>query len=136
MPFRIRVQPGSSTPIYRQIVDQVRTGASLGVLSPGDALPSVRALSEELLVNPNTVAKAYAELARDGTVEAHAGRGVFIAERRQVLSGAERRLRLEAAVDELLREAVFLQCSKEQIHRTIDDRLALLRTRTEKGDGK
>jgi DNA-binding transcriptional regulator YhcF (GntR family) len=78
MAFDFNISPGSGSPIFRQIVDQVRLAAATGRLAPGDLLPSVRALAERLLVNPNTVAKAYGELSRDGIIETQQGRGVFI----------------------------------------------------------
>jgi GntR family transcriptional regulator len=136
--FRIRIATGSSTPIYRQIVEQVRTAARLGVLSPGDALPSVRALSDELVVNANTIAKAYAELCREGTVESRAGKGMFVAEDRQVWSAPERRGRFEAAVDQFISEAIALRYTSEEIHAAVDERLARLwaRAEKEKGGGK
>ncbi|WP_394831281.1 GntR family transcriptional regulator [Pendulispora rubella] len=136
MTLRIRISPGSNTPIYRQIVDQVRMAVRLGVVVPGDPLPSVRALSEELVVNANTIAKAYAELCQDGTVESRAGRGMFVAPERPVWSAAERRLRFENALEEFLREAVFLRYSSQEIHRAIDERLGLLWGRAEKGKRK
>ena len=70
MTFDLRISTGSSTPIFRQIVEQVRLAAAMGTLAAGDALPSVRALAERLVVNPNTIAKAYAELSREGVIEA------------------------------------------------------------------
>jgi len=132
MAFRIRIATGSSTPIYRQIVEQVRTAARLGVLSPGDALPSVRALSEELVVNPNTIAKAYAELCRDGTVESRAGKGMFVAEERQVLSALERKARFDAALEQFITEAIALRYTGEQIHAAVEERLQRLFSRAEK----
>lgn len=135
MAFRIRIATGSSTPIYKQIVEQVRTAARLGVLSPGAALPSVRALSEEIVVNPNTIAKAYAELCREGTAESRAGKGVFVAEDREVWSAPERKVRFEAALDHFLAEAIALRYTPEQIHAAVDGRLARLYARAEKEKG-
>jgi GntR family transcriptional regulator len=63
--FHITITTGSGTPIYRQIMDQVKLGVATGTLAAGDALPSVRNLAEQNLVNANTVVKAYAELVRD-----------------------------------------------------------------------
>jgi GntR family transcriptional regulator len=62
--FHVNITTGSGTPIYRQIVEQVRLAVATGALGPGEALPSVRSLAERLLINFNTVAKAYAELVR------------------------------------------------------------------------
>ena len=105
MSLRIDIQPGGKAPIYRQIVDRVRLAVSTGEAEPGEALPSVRALAEQLVVNPNTVAKAYAELSREGFVETHPGKGVFVARRREILSKTERRRLLQEALQGFLTEA-------------------------------
>ena len=77
--FHINVTTGAGTPIYRQIIDQVRLGVATGALLPGQAMPSVRSLAERLVVNANTVVKAYAELVRDGVLESQQGMGFFVA---------------------------------------------------------
>ena len=77
MNLNIVINTGSATPIYKQITDQVRLAVATGKLAVGDQLSSVRALAEELVVNPNTVARAYTDLAREGLIESRAGRGVF-----------------------------------------------------------
>ena len=109
----------SSVPIYRQIVEQVATAVATGQLVADDPLPSVRALAERLVLNPNTVARAYGELVREGVVEAHAGRGMVIAERRQVYSKAERTRRLEHAAAVLVNEAVILGCDVDEVIATV-----------------
>src|SRR5260370_427552 len=71
--FHVNVTTGAGTPIYRQIIDQVRLGVATGALRPGQAMPSVRSLAERLVVNANTAVKAYAELVRDGGLGAQQG---------------------------------------------------------------
>ena len=119
-----RIVTNGSVAIYRQIVDQVRHGVATGSLRAGDQLPSVRGLAEHLAVNPNTVAKAYADLVRDGVVESQHGRGFFIADRRQVFSQAESDRRLERALDALLSEALVLNYTPDEIRQTLDRKLA------------
>jgi GntR family transcriptional regulator len=121
--FHISVATGTGTPIYRQIVEQVRLGVATGALAPGDSLPSVRGLAEQHLINPNTVAKAYAELVRDGVLESHHGKGYFVAEKRQVYSKAERSRRLAQARDSFVHEAVFLDFTADQISKAVDQKL-------------
>ena len=104
--MQIHIITGSSSAIYRQIADQVRQGVVTGKLAVGDAMPSVRQLAKDLVINPNTVAKAYAELVRDGVLESQQGRGVFVAARRNVFSKAERNRRLDLALDTALSEAL------------------------------
>ena len=131
--IRIRVAPGSSLPIYRQITDQIRQAVVSGKLSVGDSLPSVRALAKELVVNPNTVAKAYAELTRDGALESQQGRGVFVAQRRQIFSKAERNRRLDAALDAFLGEALTIGFTGDQICEAIRQRLQEITPEASKG---
>jgi GntR family transcriptional regulator len=124
MALDIHISPGVPTPIYRQIIDQIRRRVALGINSPGDQLPSVRTLAEQLVINPNTVAKAYAELVHDGLVESRQGRGYFIADTRQVFSKQERQRRLEAALGTLLSEAFALQFDPEEIRQALNKQLA------------
>lgn len=131
--FRIKVAPGSGLPIYRQIADQIRQAVVSGSLNVGDGLPSVRALAKELVVNPNTVAKAYAELTRDGILESQPGRGVSVGTRRQVFSKAERDRRLGAALDTFLSETLAIGCTARQIREAVDMRLQKLTPEPSKG---
>jgi GntR family transcriptional regulator len=124
--FHVNVTTGAGTPIYRQIIDQVRLGVATGALLPGQAMPSVRSLAERLVVNANTVVKAYAELVRDGVLEAQQGMGFFVAEKRQIYSKAERLRRLRLAVDDFIHEAVFLDFSAEEIRKVVDEKLTEL----------
>ncbi len=124
--FYITITTGSGTPIYRQIIDQVKLGVATGTLAVGDALPSVRNLAEQNLVNANTVIKAYAELVREGVLESHHGKGYFVAEKRQVYSRAERLRRLRQAVEAFVHEALFLDFTAEEIRKAMDEKLAEL----------
>ncbi len=124
--FYIHVTTGAGTPIYRQIIEQVRLAVATGALAPGDALPSVRSLAEQHTINFNTVAKAYAELVREGVLESLQGKGFFVAPRRQIYSRAERLRRLRHAVENFIHEAVFLDFSAEDIRKAVDEKLAEL----------
>jgi GntR family transcriptional regulator len=124
--FHITITTGSGTPIYRQITDQVKLGVATGTLAPGDAMPSVRSLAEQNVVNANTVVKAYAELVRDGVLESHHGKGFFVAEKRQVYSRAERLRRLRQTVEAFVHEAVFLDFTAEEIRQAVVAKLAEL----------
>jgi GntR family transcriptional regulator len=74
-----RVDAGSGVPIYRQLIEQVRRDVMLGRLSPGDQLPTLREVVQAVAINPNTVAKAYAELEHQGLVVRRQGMGTFVA---------------------------------------------------------
>jgi GntR family transcriptional regulator len=101
-----QVHPGHPTPIWRQIVDQVRSAIASGELRAGEALPSVRAVAALLVVNPNT------ELTRHGDAVSEAGRGLFVAAAPPTLPGAERKKKLQVAVERLVTECVHLGVSR------------------------
>ncbi len=115
MTLNIAISPGSNTPIYQQITDQVRLAVATGRLAVADQLPSVRALAEELVVNPNTVARAYADLAREGLIESRAGRGVFVIRKRRVFTREEGWHRLEPLLDSLIGEALAMDFTREEL---------------------
>jgi GntR family transcriptional regulator len=126
MAFELQISPGATSPIFKQVVDQVRLGVATGKLTAGDQLPSVRALAERLLVNPNTVARAYAELARDGTIDSQPGRGVFVARPRQVYTRSERLRRLEPFIEALLNEGISLGFSGEELRQAVESAIERL----------
>ena len=74
-----RPNPASGVPIYLQLMEQVKHGVETGALRPGEQLPGIRPLAEELVINPNTVAKAYRELEHEGIIELRHGAGAFVA---------------------------------------------------------
>jgi GntR family transcriptional regulator len=76
----VKIDPRSHIPIYLQIADGIRDAVAAGVYLPGEAIPSLNAMSLEVQVNPNTVQKAYDELAREGLIYAQRGKGLFVAE--------------------------------------------------------
>lgn len=73
-----RPNPSSGVPIYLQLMQQVRHGIETGALRPGEQLPGIRPLAEALVINPNTVAKAYRELEHEGVIELRHGAGAFV----------------------------------------------------------
>jgi GntR family transcriptional regulator len=109
------INPRSSVPIYQQIKEQVRKGIDGGLLEPGDRLPSVRELAAQLLVNPNTVAKAYQELELEGVVATVRGRGTFVSESARRASREERVEMLKQMMERLLEESQHLQLSREEM---------------------
>src|SRR5437868_15150437 len=98
-----QLNPSSGVPIYRQIQDQIRYGIASGRLSPGEQLPTVRALAVELGVNPNTVIKAYSELERAGILTTEQGSGTFIAPQPPTaIPSNERQAKVEELCSEFL----------------------------------
>jgi GntR family transcriptional regulator len=130
MPFSFRVTSGDRVPIYLQIVEQARHAIAHGKLQPGEALPSIRTLAEDLLVNPNTVAKAYTELAREGFVDVRRGKGMVVADRppRSPSSGGD--VRLKAILSAFLEEAFAQGLSPNDVRAAVEAAL----NRLEKGD--
>lgn len=120
----LSINTGSSTPIYKQITDQVRLALATGRLTVGDQLPSVRALAETLVLNPNTVARAYADLVREGLIEARPGRGIFVIQKRKVFSRAEGRRRLEPLIDTLIGEALAMDFTPEELQALFENKLS------------
>ena len=113
--LRIHIITGGKVPIYRQVVDQIRSAIGSGSLAVGDPLPSVRVLATELIVNPNTIAKAYSALVNDGVIESQRGRGYFVIQRREIFTKKERKLRLSEAINPFIAEAMTLGFDEAEI---------------------
>jgi GntR family transcriptional regulator len=102
----------SGTPVYLQLVDQIRYAAASGGLRAGEPLPGIRPLAEELRVNRNTVAKAYAELENQGVIETIPGKGCFLKESNSLLTKSARNDLLIQEIDRAIVAAHHLQISE------------------------
>ncbi len=102
-------------PIYRQIADQVKVGVATGALANGEKLPSVRALSEALVINPTTVQRAFLDLEKDGVVESRRGQGTFVLSGGVALPADERRRRAAESLQNALAEAHRLQIDESEL---------------------
>jgi GntR family transcriptional regulator len=116
------VNTSSREPIYRQLAAQVREAVARGRLQPGEKLPSVRELSRSLIVNPNTIARAYTELEREGVLNTRQGMGVFVAKPNCDLTKPARRKRLQELLDGFLTEAVYLGFPKQEVLEIVTQR--------------
>jgi len=115
-PQLFSIVPGSTEPIYRQLVDQVRRMAAGGQLAPGDALPSVRETALQLAVNPMTVSKAYGLLELEGVLERRRGVGMVVADRpRSAGDAGERLALLRPTLERAAREARELELDPDAI---------------------
>ena len=127
----IQIIPGSDKPIFRQIIDGIQRKTITGELLPGAKLPSVRGLAIELMINSNTVVKAYTELARLGIVESHKGLGFFVAPRRQIFSHEERQKRLDTAISNFISEVMGLGYGTEELVEAIRAQIGQLNLKVE-----
>ena len=113
------IQPNSGEPIYQQLVRQLKHAISAGALAAGDQLPTVRDLAEQLVINPNTVARAYRELFTAGLVEGTQGAGTFVKARSRVMKTTERESRIQPFIDQFIAEATLLGFGKRDILRLV-----------------
>jgi GntR family transcriptional regulator len=129
MLFHINFKAGK--PVYLQLVDQVKVAAASGALQPGEPLPSIRPLAEELRVNRNTVAKAYTELEAQGVIETVQGKGSVLRASQSPLKKDARRKMLTESVDEAVMQAHHLQVTRAEFLRIAEERYdALEKKRT------
>lgn len=119
----LEIATGDPRPISKQIVDAVRRKIAAGELKLGVQLPSVRGLALQLTINPNTVAKAYAELTSEGWLESRQGLGLFVAPLRQRLSRDEREKRFDDAVNRFVNEVVALDVGADAVLTRLDAEL-------------
>ena len=119
--MRLRVSPDSAVPIYEQILSQVVFAVAAGDLPAGGAVPSVRELSQQLIVNANTVARAYQELERLGVVEARRGVGMFVTDAGPKVCRERRKVLVRDRVRETVREAAAAGLTADDLHRLVDD---------------
>ena len=125
--MQIEINTASKLPIYQQLVNQIREAAARGEFQPDERLPSVRQLSRDLVVNPNTVARAYLELEREGLLNTRPGLGVFVTLPKAELTKDARRRRLRENLDHFLTEAVHLGFSADEVLRHVKDRIEQFR---------
>lgn len=128
--MEFEVNTSGREPIYRQVAEQVREAVARGRLAAGDRLPSVRELSKTLVVNPNTIARAYTDLERDGVLHTRPGLGVFVAAPGSELTKPVRKKRLVERIDGLLTEAVHLDFSRTETRELIEDRMSQFQWKT------
>jgi GntR family transcriptional regulator len=134
--MRIHLNFKSGKPVYLQVVDQVKSATASGALRSGEPLPSIRPLAEELRVNRNTVAKAYAELESQGVIETIAGKGCFVRANNSPFKKAVRLELLTREIDDAVTQAHHLMVGKAEFLRLAEERFDAFeyqRLRAEKG---
>ena len=120
--MRIHVSDADGTPLYVQVIHQIQLLTASGRLQPGEQLPPVRKLAEQLLINPNTVARAYRELEAKGVVTTKRGAGVFVSNQVSPLSHAAKTSILNERIDALIAESRQLDVSHDKLIARIHER--------------
>jgi GntR family transcriptional regulator len=130
----IKVDTSSFVPIYEQIKNELKKEIFRGDLEPNDPLPSIRELATELLVNPNTVARAYRDLEKDGFIFTRKGKGCYVSGDSTNLMIEERKSILTLSFDEMIKDAVRFGLEPDDIEKLFDERLHKLTGISGKGE--
>ena len=135
MPFWVQISSGSNEPIYSQVVTQISRAIAQGLISPGDKLPAVRNLAAELVINPNTVARAYTILEQQGLVTTKTGSGTYATDPRLRDKDVSQLNILNDRIDNIITQALNLGLSHDEILELLRRRLSKFSSepRTEKG---
>ena len=120
----LKPNPSSGVPIYLQLMEQVKHAVEVGALKPGEQLPSIRPLAEELVINPNTVAKAYRELEHEGVIELRQGAGAFVSSNAQTQRDAEKLKAAQVLVAQGIQRLRARGLTDEEIRRLVEAHLA------------
>ena len=117
--MKLFINPYTGIPLYVQVAEQIKKAVITGVLKEGEQLPPVRRLAVELLINPNTIVRAYQELEKEGIITTKKGSGTFIAPAAKKLKKVQKEEGIKRKIRELLAEARFLEIDKEDLKKMI-----------------
>ena len=120
-----RSNPSSGVPVYLQLIEQVKHAIETGAIRAGEQLPSVRQMAEDLLINPNTVAKAYRELEHEEILELRHGSGAFI--RESMVARAKLMQKAQAVVESAMDRLEAFDLTEDEIRRLVENEIALRR---------
>lgn len=126
----LAIDPSAKAPIYQQIVDQVKYSTAAGILRPNDELPSVRAVAKRHLVNPNTVARAYLELEREGIIYKRQGMGTYVADRQVSVPKKEKLAVIGQLIDKVVVQGIHFGLSADELKSELEKRLQALGRRS------
>ena len=132
----LKVDFHAGKPVYLQLADQVRYAVACGKLKPGEPLPALRPLAEELRVNRNTIAKAYAELESQGVIETLPGKGCFLKENNSPFTKQVKNKLLLTEIDEAVVMAHHLQVDREKFLALVRERLDYFNRKAKEGEAK
>ncbi|MCS7024052.1 MAG: GntR family transcriptional regulator [Bryobacteraceae bacterium] len=116
----LSLNPNSGVPVYLQLMEQIKHAIGTGILRPGDQLPGLRKLAESLVINPNTVARAYRELEHEGVIELRQGSGAFVRQRAAGSTTTQLMKKGERMVKDLVRTLLEAGLSEEEIRRLVE----------------
>jgi GntR family transcriptional regulator len=119
-----RTNPSLGVPIYLQLMEQVKHAIETGAVRPGEQLPGIRPLAEELVINPNTVAKAYRELEHEGVIELRHGAGAFVTQHASARKTTDKLRAAQAIVATAVERLHAKGVSDEEIRRLFEAELA------------
>ncbi|WP_372370333.1 GntR family transcriptional regulator [Candidatus Uabimicrobium sp. HlEnr_7] len=128
----IQIQPESSIPIYKQIMDHIEHAIASNRLKENEKLPSVRELAKQLIVNPNTVAKAYRELERNNVVRSHKGKGVFVMVTQNIFTEEEKKRLVGEKMSPAIVEGLNLGLTFDEIRNVLDEKITAFKNIEEK----
>jgi GntR family transcriptional regulator len=128
--MKLRLNPASGVPLYLQLIEQVKHAIETGAIRTAEQLPSVRQMAEDLVINPNTVARAYREMEHAGIIELKHGSGAFI--RESIVPRARLMQKAQTIVQSALERLSSLDLSEDEIRRLIENELSRRRTRSTK----
>ncbi len=132
----LQINYKSGKPVYLQVVDQIKAAAASGALKPGDLLPCIRPLAEELRVNRNTIAKAYSELESLGVIETQQGRGCFLKGNNSPLKKDIRRKMLIEEIDQAIVQAHHLLVNRDEFLSLVEERIEVLEQKRRESSGE
>ncbi len=121
----MRLNPASGVPLYLQLMEQVKHAIETGAIRAGEQLPSVRQMAEDLLINPNTVARAYRDLEHEGIIELRHGAGAFIQE--SMVARAKLMQKAQGVVESAMDRLESFDLTEDEIRRLVENELALRR---------
>lgn len=130
----LRLNQSSGVPLYVQLMDQIKHAIETGELQAGEQLPTIRKVAEDLVMNANTVARAFRELEHEGVIELRHGSGAFVSD--SVVSRAKIMRKAQVMVQAAIERLSALPLSEDEIRRLVENELALLRISRISGEGR
>ena len=115
------INPSSGVPLYLQLIEQVKHAVETGALRPGDQLPTIRQLSEQVVMNPNTVVRAYRQLDQEGIIEMRHGSGAFVS---SAAPGPRVSRKAQTLVGSMIDRLMALGLTESEIRRAVESELA------------